>query len=64
LPQLEPDELKWRFHFMIGSMIHLLKLNAPLGSEPSRQSFKSGLERLINFSIAGIEQAGAGDPDA
>ena len=63
LPQLEQDELNWRFHFMIGSMIHLLKLNAPLGMGPSRSSFEDGLERLINYSIAGLEQCGTGEPD-
>ncbi len=64
LPQLEPAELKWRFHFMIGSMIHLLKLHAPLGSEPSLSSFEDGLERLINYSIAGLEQCGTGAQNA
>ena len=64
LPQLDPGELRWRFHFLIGSMIHLLKLNAPLGSEPSRQSLENGLERLINYSIAGLEQPDVGDPNA
>jgi len=60
LPKIEQAELQWRFHFMIGSLIHLLKLNAPLGSKPSRKSFEDGLERLINYSIAGLEQCGAG----
>jgi len=60
LPNIEQAELKWRFHFMIGSLIHLLKLNAPLGSKPSRKSFEDGLERLINYSIAGLEQCGTG----
>jgi AcrR family transcriptional regulator len=64
LPQIEQAELQWRFHFMIGSMLHLLKLNAPLGSEPSRSSFEYGLERLINYSIAGLEQCGTGESDA
>ena len=64
LPQLEQDELNWRFHFMIGSMIHLLKLNAPLGMEPSRSSFEDGLKLLINYSIAGLEQCGAGERNA
>jgi len=64
LPQLEPAELQWRFHFMIGSMIHLLRLHAPQGSEPSRISFETGLEQLINYSTAGLEQAGTGEKNA
>lgn len=63
LPHVNRDELQWRFHFMIGSMIHLLRLNTPLGIKPSRGSFRQGLEQLINFSIAGLEQASAGEQD-
>jgi hypothetical protein len=48
-------------HFMVGAMIHLLRLNAPLGIESSRESFLEGLQRLINFSIAGLEQASSGE---
>ena len=35
-PDVPADELRWRFHFMIGSMIHLLQFNAPLGTESSQ----------------------------
>ena len=63
LPQVDADDLRWRFHFMVGSMIHLLQMNAPLGLTSSRQSFLDGLERLINFSIAGLEQPSTGAYD-
>jgi AcrR family transcriptional regulator len=63
LPRVTRDDLRWRFHFMVGSMIHLLQMNAPLGVTSSRKSFLRGLERLITFSIAGLEQPSKGMHD-
>ena len=57
LPQLPAEEIRWRFHFMIGSMIHLLQMHAPLGSESTHDAFTSGVPRLINFVEAGLEQS-------
>lgn len=54
LPELSHEELRWRFHFMIGSMIHLLQMHAPLGSESTHDTFTSGVPRLINFVQAGM----------
>jgi len=56
-PDVPADELRWRFHFMIGSMIHLLQFNAPLGTESSRSTFISGIDRLINYAEAGLAQS-------
>jgi AcrR family transcriptional regulator len=56
LPKLDKDELRWRFHFMVGSMIHLLKSNTPLGVPACRGSFPQGLAYLIDFAVAGLEQ--------
>ncbi len=63
LPRVTRDDLRWRFHFMVGSMIHLLQMNAPLGVTSSRKSFLRGLEHLITFSIAGLEQPSTGMQD-
>lgn len=60
LPEVDSEELGWRFHFMLGSMIHLLRINAPLGTASSRESLDTGLQRLINFSVAGLTQAKTG----
>lgn len=60
LPSLPREELRWRFHFMIGSMIHLLQMHAPLGSESTFESFTEGLPRLIDWAIAGLEQKYSG----
>lgn len=63
LPQVDAHDLQWRWHFMVGSMIHLLQMNAPLGVTSTRQTFTDGLEHLIKFSIAGLEQPSTGRHD-
>lgn len=54
LPHVPAEEIRWRFHFMIGSMIHLLQMHAPLGSESTHDAFTSGVPRLIDFVEAGL----------
>lgn len=56
LPTVDRDELRWRFHFMIGSMIQLLQIQAPLGMEPTPTIFRQGVAYLIEFAVAGLEQ--------
>jgi hypothetical protein len=56
LPSLGSDELRWRFHFVIGSMIHLLNFDRPLLMPASSRARRGGLERLIPFAAAGIRQ--------
>lgn len=55
-PDVPTEELSWRFHFMIGSMIHLLQFNAPLGTESSYSTFISGIDRMIDYAEAGLTQ--------
>ena len=57
MPRVSDAELRWRIHFMVGALTQLLRLNAPLGVKSTGASFLEGLEQLINFSIAGLEQA-------
>ena len=59
-PGVAVEELQWRFHFMIGAMIQLLRFQAPLGREASEETLLEGLDRLLAFSTAGIEQTGGG----
>jgi len=54
LPDVAPDELAWRFHFMIGAMIHMLAFEGPSSLERSSYSIADGLVRLLAFSVAGI----------
>ena len=56
-PGIDPQDLRWRFHFMIGAMIHLLQFNAPLGSESSRENFIEGMDHLMDYAEAGLEQS-------
>ena len=58
-PDVPAEELSWRFHFMIGSMIHLLQFNAPLGTESSYSTFISGIDRMIDYAEAGLTQPNA-----
>jgi AcrR family transcriptional regulator len=62
LPDISLEDLRWRFHFMIGAMIQLLRFHAPLGSESTPQSFISGIEHLISFVEAGLTQSNNGQP--
>ncbi len=59
MTDVSDEELHWRFHFMIGSMIQLLRFNSPMGVSSAPEEFIEGLERLVDFVTAGLEQ-GAG----
>lgn len=54
LPDIDQETLRWRFHFMVGSMIHLMKFQAPLGKTPSPEQLKRGVQLLIEYSAAGL----------
>ena len=56
LPEVDQIELRWRFHFMIGSMIQLLRFRAPLGMAATEQELTPSLERLVDFMVAGLHQ--------
>ena len=61
-PDVPAEELSWRFHFMVGSMLHLLQFNAPLGTESSRSTFISGIDRMIDYAEAGLAQSNERQP--
>ncbi len=54
LPDQSVDELRWRFHFVIGSMIHLLNFDRPLQMPASSDARRDGLQRLLSFAAAGM----------
>jgi len=60
LPHVDRTDLHWRFHFMIGSMIQILRIQSPMGIDSTPESFSRGIERLVDFCIAGLEQADLG----
>ena len=61
-PDVPAEELSWRFHFMVGSMLHLLQFNAPLGTESSRSTFISGIDQMIDYAEAGLAQSNERQP--
>ena len=52
LPELESTEIRWRFHFAIGAMIHTLATAGPI-SAPS-VSRHDAIDRLTAFATAGF----------
>lgn len=61
LPDVSAAELRWRFHFMIGSMIQLARFRHPLNifqvdSPPTKGSLAAGIEQLVGFVVAGLIQ--------
>ncbi len=56
LPEVSEDELRWRFHFTIGAMIHLLGFETPVGVESGRVSMEDRIRKLKNFVVAGFLQ--------
>jgi len=60
LPDVDATDLSWRFHFLIGSMIQLLRFRAPLGATSSHDQFIQGLDQLVDFTEAGLQQISTG----
>ncbi len=57
LPHVAADELRWRFHFVIGAMIHLFAFDRPpdFGGAPAARPDR-GVGDLIEFAVAGLER--------
>ena len=58
LPGIDQETMRWRFHFMVGSMIHLMKIQAPIGMQPSPEQLEHGVQLLIEYSAAGFTAEG------
>lgn len=54
LPELSITEVRWRFHFLVGSMLQTLSLPMPLGAEIAEDGSQDKFQRLINFAISGF----------
>lgn len=62
LPDVSAEELRWRFHFMIGSMIQLARFRHPLnvfhrGEPPTEGTLRAGIDQLVRFVVAGLVQS-------
>jgi AcrR family transcriptional regulator len=61
LPDVEASELRWRFHFVIGAMVHLFNFDAPLGMPAEEARPEQRAERLLRFAVAGVRQSDGGN---
>ncbi|MDP6376384.1 MAG: TetR/AcrR family transcriptional regulator [Pseudomonadales bacterium] len=52
--ELDREELTWRFHFVVGAMVHLLNFDTPPGMSEGSGDVEGRVERLLAFSVAGI----------
>ena len=52
LPNVDPIEIRWRFHFMIGAMLHTLTTGGPI-STPQSSRFEA-IQKLQAFAVAGL----------
>lgn len=58
LPELEPIEFFWRIHFMIGVMVHSMdtsKIQMISGGVCDPNDIEGIIERMVNFSVAGLK---------
>ncbi|MEM7049357.1 MAG: TetR/AcrR family transcriptional regulator [Acidobacteriota bacterium] len=70
LPHLSAEEIFWRFHFMVGSMVHtvtaglLRKHFGPPGNPVEVEALDTDIleQRLVAFVTAGFSTAACGDP--
>ncbi len=62
LPHLDSDELRWRLHFAVGAMLHLLIFPSPLGvgaasaAGNESEGAVTAFSRLQQFVVAGLQQ--------
>lgn len=57
LPGLPENQLEMRFHFLVGSMLHLIRFTSPIQSSKNggkRWDSKDGLDELVGFVVAGL----------
>lgn len=54
LPDVAEEEVAWRFHFVIGAMIHVLAFDRPPRVGASARERDEGLDRLVPFVAAGL----------
>ena len=58
LPELEPDELSWRMHFMVGSMVHTLmehdRLKRFTQGMCNMDDPEGLIDRMVTFCAAGM----------
>lgn len=64
LPDIPDDLLLWRFHFVIGAMIHLLSHERPPILFAPELSSMDGLDQLIDFATQSLSAPAVSEPCA
>jgi len=58
LPHLSAEELHWRFHFLLGSMVYTMaqpgRIESLSGEKINTRDWEKALERLVTFAAAGF----------
>lgn len=61
LPQLPADELNWRFHFLLGSMVYTMALPGRIESltdeKLDTRNWQVALDQLVTYAAAGFRAA-------
>ena len=57
IPQVDEEEIAWRFHFFVGGMLHLVSHFNPLALGETEVSKKERFNKLLTFAVAGLEAA-------
>lgn len=61
LPQLPADELNWRFHFLLGSMVYTMALPGRIESltdeKLDTRNWQMALDQLVAYAAAGFRAA-------
>ena len=55
IPQVSEEEVSLRFHFVIGSMLHLVGRFGPFSMEEAGETKLRKISKLITFTVAGLE---------
>ncbi len=58
LPQLDAQELQWRFHFLMGSMVYTMarpgRIESLSENKVDTSDWEAALERLVRYAAAGF----------
>ena len=62
LPEVAADELIWRFHFLIGAMLHMLThqevLSRVTNGASGQPAMEATLSRFVRFAASGLREGG------
>jgi AcrR family transcriptional regulator len=64
LPEIPLGLLRWRFHFVIGSMVHLITFEHPQIPLEHDAEMDDGLDQLIDFAVNGLDPEHASPREA